>query len=299
MNYTIHQLQIFLKVVHTESITKAAEQLYMTQPAVSIQLRNLQYQFDIPLTEVVGRKLYITDFGKEVAVIAERVLDELEKINYKTMAFKGMLTGKLHISSASTGKYVIPYFLNGFLEKHPEIDLVLDVTNKSLVIESLKKNEIDFALVSVIPENLNVNEEILVENKLYLMSKEPTRNESKPLIYREQGSATRLAMEHYFDHHEGKQRKRLELTSNEAVKQAVISGMGNSIMPLIGMKNELENGEIHILPSLELPITTEWRLIWLAGKNLSPVSEAFLEYVRVNKEDILNQHFHWVLEYLD
>jgi len=297
MNYTIHQLQIFLKVVQTQSITKASEELFMTQPAVSIQLRNLQYQFDIPLTEVVGRKLYITEFGREVAVIAERVIQELESINYKTQAFRGILTGKLHISSASTGKYVLPYFLSGFLDKHAEIDLLLDVTNKSRVIESLKYNEIDFALVSVLPDKLNVEEEVLIENKLYLMGSETVRNEAKPLIYREAGSATRLAMEQYFETHEGEHRKRMELTSNEAVKQAIIAGIGHSIMPLIGVRNELLNEEIHIIPTPELPIQTDWRLIWLAGKKLSPVSQAFLEYIRSEKQNILNKHFDWYLRY--
>jgi DNA-binding transcriptional LysR family regulator len=297
MNYTIHQLQIFLKVVQTKSITKASEELFMTQPAVSIQLRNLQDQFDIPLTQVVGRQLYITEFGKEVAVIAERVVQELENINYKTQAFQGMLTGKLSISSASTGKYVIPYFLSGFLEKHIGIDLVLDVTNKSRVVDSLKNNEIDFAMVSVVPDKLNVEEESLIENKLYFMGSEPSRSETKPLIYREEGSATRMAMEEYFETHEGKQKKRMELTSNEAVKQAVIAGIGHSIMPLIGMRNELLEKQIHILPAAELPIQTDWRLIWLAGKKLSPVSQAFLEYVRAEKQNILNEHFSWYLTF--
>lgn len=297
MNYTVHQLQIFLKVVQTKSITKASEELFMTQPAVSIQLKNLQDQFDIPLTEVIGRQLYVTDFGKEIAVIAESVIQELEKINYKTQAFQGVLTGKLSISAASTGKYVIPYFLSGFLEKNTGIDLVLDVTNKSRVVESLKNNEIDFALVSVIPEKLSIKEEVLIENKLYLVGNSAVRNEGKPLIYREEGSATRQAMEKYFEVHQGKKRKRMELTSNEAVKQAVIAGLGYSIMPLIGIQNELLNGQLFILEQEDLPLQTEWRLIWLQAKKLSPASQAFLDYVQSEKQTILERHFNWYLKY--
>ena len=297
MNYTIHQLQIFLKVLQTRSITKASEELFMTQPAVSIQLKNLQNQFKIPLTEVIGRQLYITDFGIEVAAIAERVMEELENINYKTKAYQGILTGRLSISAASTGKYVIPFFLSGFLEKNSGIDLVLDVTNKSKVIESLKNNQTDFALVSVLPDKLNVEEELLIENKLYLMGNQHTRDENKPLIYREEGSATRTAMEHYFETREGKQRKRMELTSNEAVKQAVIAGLGHSIMPLIGMHNELLSQEIHILPAEGFPIKTDWRLIWLKEKKLSPVSQAYLEFIRTEKINILNKNFKWYLNY--
>lgn len=297
MNYTIHQLQIFLKVVQKESITKASEELFMTQPAVSIQLKNFQEQFDISLYEIIGRKLHITDFGKEIAIIAERVIEELNNINYKTEAYKGMLTGKLKISSASTGKYVIPFFLEEFLSKNAGIDLVLDVTNKSRVIQSLKNNEIDFALVSVLPDALEVEEELLIDNKLYHVSSEPEQNENMPLIYREEGSATRSAMELYYGTHNSKARRRLELTSNEAVKQAVIAGLGNSIMPLIGIKNELLDKQLYILPSDDLPVITKWRLIWLKGKRISPVAQAYLDFIRLRKNEILNDKFKWYQEY--
>lgn len=298
MNYTIHQLQIFLKVVHNQSITRASEELFMTQPAVSIQLKNFQDQFDIPLTEVIGRQLYVTDFGKEVALIAERVMQELSMINYKTQAYHGIMTGKLTVSAASTGKYVIPYFLSGFLEKNTGIDLILDVTNKSKVIESLKNNEMEFALVSTLPEKLKIEEEILVENKLYLVGNQSERNENKPLIYREEGSATRMAMERYFLSAGGKkERKRMELTSNEGVKQAVIAGLGYSIMPLIGIQNELLTKQLHIFDRKGLPIKTDWRLIWLQGKELSPVGQAFLEFIRSEKKKILEKSFGWYLKY--
>jgi len=174
---------------------------------------------------------------------------------------------------------------------------VLDVTNKSKVVKSLKNNETDFALVSVLPDKLNVEGELLIENKLYLMGNQPIREEKKPLIYREEGSATRTAMEQYFETREGKQRKRMELTSNEAVKQAVIAGLGHSIMPLIGMRNELMSQEIYILPAEGFPITTEWRLIWLKEKKLSPVSQAYLEFLRAEKQNILDKNFEWYLNY--
>lgn len=297
MNYTIHQLQVFLKVVEKQSVTKASEELYMTQPAVSIQLKNFQDQFDVPLTEVIGRKLFITDFGRDIAKIARTVIQELEEINYQTLAYQGVMKGKLNISSASTGKYVIPFFLSGFLEKNTGVDLILDVTNKSKVIKSLKNNETDFAFVSVVPDNLDVEEEILLENKLYLFGNQNKRDETKPMIYREAGSATRLAMEQYFSSFQVGERKQMELTSNEAVKQAVIAGLGYSIMPLIGNKNELLNKQIHILKTKGLPIKTEWRLIWLKNKKLSPVSKAFLEYIKSEKQHILENNFEWYLRH--
>jgi len=110
MNYTLNQLQIFLKIVQLQSVTKASEELHLTQPAVSIQLKNFQDQFEIPLTEVVGRKIYITDFGKEIAVAAENIINQVHAINHKMLSYKGQLTGRLKISVVSTGKYVMPYF---------------------------------------------------------------------------------------------------------------------------------------------------------------------------------------------
>ena len=304
MNYTLHQLQIFAKVVQLKSITKASEELYMTQPAVSIQLKNFQNQFEIPLTEIVGRQLYVTDFGMEVYKMSEKVINEVYAINYKTMAFKGHLTGRLILSIVSTGIYVMPYFLSEFIKKNEGVDLIMDVTNKSRVINSLQNNEVDFALVSVLPKGLKVNDEILLENELYVIGNRNEKNITKPitkseiiempLIFREEGSGTRFVMEQYFKKHNIHVRKKMELTSNEAVKQAVIAGLGNSVMPLIGIRNELSNGDLKIIPAVGFPIKSKWHLIWLKEKKLSPVAEAYVKYIRKNKDKVLNEHFSWI-----
>lgn len=293
MNYTINQLNIYLKVVETKSITKAAEELYMTQPAVSIQLKNFQDQFPFPLTEVVGRRLYITEFGQEVAAQVERIGEEMNQLKFKTREYAGQLSGRLKISSASTGKYVIPYFLGDFLNKNHSVDLLLDVTNKSRVVESLKNNEIDFALVSILPDDVEVEEEILLENKLYLIGNGSASDAIETLIYREKGSATRYEMESYFKDLKGQKRKKIELTSNEAVKQAVLAGLGSSILPLIGIKNELLNKDLKIIEREGLPLETKWRLIWLKNKKFSAVSKAYLDFLRAEKELILEKHFGW------
>jgi DNA-binding transcriptional LysR family regulator len=297
MNYTINQLRIFSKVVETKSITRASEELYMTQPAVSIQLKNFQNQFKVPLTELVGRTIHITDFGMEIAGMSKLILEDLDALQYKTRDYEGKVTGRLKISCASTGKYVIPYFLSDFLEMHKGIDLLLDVTNKTKVLESLKNNEIDFAIVSVLPNDLEVNQELLLENKLYLVGTKENSTKKKTLIFREEGSATRQEMEKYFQEGHGNKRKKLELTSNEAVKQAVIAGLGHSILPLIGIKNELLNGSLQIIERKGLPLKTDWRIIWLKGKKLSPLSLAYLDFIKSERQRILKKHFSWYSEY--
>jgi DNA-binding transcriptional LysR family regulator len=303
MNYTLHQLQVFLKITQTQSVTKAAEELCLTQPAVSIQLKNLQDQFEIPLTEVVGRKLFITDFGKEIALAAENILNEVYAINYKTMAHKGKLTGRLKISVVSTGKYVMPHFLSAFIAQNEGIELMMDVTNRAKVIESLDKNEVDFSLVSVLPDNLKVENIELLENKLFLVANTKSKFTKKiydksifedlPLIYREQGSGTRLVMERFIEENKLPVRKKMELTSNEAVKQAVIAGLGCSIMPVIGIKNELLHGDLQIIPVKGFPITSVWNLVWMKNKNFSPVAASFLKYINEQKEVIIHEKFDW------
>lgn len=307
MNYTLNQLHIFLKIVQTKSVTKASQELHLTQPAVSIQLKNFQDQFEIPLTELVGRKIYITDFGLEIAAAAENIINQVNAINYKTLAYKGQLTGRLKISIVSTGKYVMPYFLADFIEQHPGIELIMDVTNKTKVINSLENNEVDFALVSILPKTLNIEKLDLLQNKLYLVGGAKTKFEKAasieemfkglPLIFREMGSGTRQTMESFIDRNNLSVLKKMELTSNEAVKQALLAGFGYSIMPLIGLKNELNNNELQIIPLKGLPITTTWSLIWLKGKKHAPVSIAFLEYLKKEKAQIIQDKFSWYEQY--
>jgi DNA-binding transcriptional LysR family regulator len=301
MNYTLHQLQVFVKVVQTLSVTKASEELFMTQPAVSIQLKNFQDQFEIPLTEVIGRRLHVTDFGHEIYIMAERILNEVYAINYKTNQYKGLLSGRLKVGVVSTGKYVMPFLLSKFINHNDGIDLVMDVTNKSRVIESLAKGEIEFALVSVLPDKLDIEEEVIMDNELqFIANKDFKYNNAKftkedlekqALLYREEGSATRKIMEDFFQKKNLRIRKKIELTTNEAVKQAVLAGLGISIMPVIGIRSDLQAGRLKILPSAGMPIKTKWRLIWLKNKQLSPVALAYLTYLRDHKSDIIKKYF--------
>jgi DNA-binding transcriptional LysR family regulator len=300
MNYTISQLKIFLKVVKHGSVTKAADELHLTQPAVSIQLKNFQKNFTNSLTEIINKKLFVTDFGKEIALAAENIIAELEMINYKSIGYNNVLSGKLKISIISTGKYIMPFFLTDFLQQHSNIDLELDVTNKAKVVNSLEKNEIDFALVSILPENLQIKKVDLMENKLMLVGNKKTAQFLKqqkinldtiPLIYREIGSGTRQTMEQFIQKNKLQAKKKITLTSNEAVKQAIIAGMGVSIMPIIGIKNELASGKLEVIPIKGMPITTTWSLIWLKEKKLSAIAQAYIDFLKLHKESISEVHF--------
>jgi DNA-binding transcriptional LysR family regulator len=307
MNYTLHQLEVFLKIAEFQSVTKASEALYLTQPAVSIQLKKFQEQFKIPLFEVVGRRIYITEFGEDIALAARNIIEEVQAINYKALSFEGELAGKLRIAIVSTAKYVMPFFISDFINENRGVDLVMDVTNKASVIQSLENNEVDFAMVSTIPKKLKLNRIELMENKLYMVGGKQYKHKGTylskddfqklPLIYREQGSATRLAMEKFIDSRKISTYKTMELTSNEALKQAVISGLGYSIMPLIGLKNEISLGELQIIPVKGLPMVTNWNLIWLSSKKMSNVAKGLIEHIHANKGEIIKTHFDWLKKY--
>jgi DNA-binding transcriptional LysR family regulator len=307
MNYTLNQLLVFTHIARHGSITKAAEELHLTQPAVSIQLKNFQQQFDIPLTELIGRKIYVTDFGREIVQAAEKIIGEMEHIQFRSKLHKGILAGKIRISVVSTGKYIMPFFLAEFLRQHPNVELQMDVTNKTKVIENLERNEVDFSLVSVLPDHLKLECMPLINNKLVLVGKKNgLKNEklslsifnSLPLIFREAGSGTRHTVEAFFLKHNIKHVKSMELTSNEAVKQAVIAGLGYSILPLIGIKNELLLEQLEIIDIPKLKLESEWNLVWLKAKSLSPQAKALLLYIEGNKKHLSKEHFGWIDEML-
>lgn len=297
MNYTLNQLKIFVKIFETKSVTKTAEALFLTQPAVSIQLKNFQDQFDVSLYEIINKRLFITEFGEEIYNEAKAIIEQGEVIKQKTLAYSGHLTGTIKISIVSTGKYVIPFFLSDFIKKYPGIDLKIDVTNKQSVIKNLEENSVDFSLVSVIPTHLKLNKIELMNNELYLVSNKNVKSKGKelfkkhPVVYREEGSATRHIMETYLNANKIIPIKKYELTSNEAVKQSVLADLGVSIMPLIGIKNEIKNGLMKTIPVKGLPIITKWNIVWLKDKKITPASMALISYINENKSEIINKHF--------
>jgi len=301
MKYTLNQLRVFKKIVETGSITRAAEAMNLTQPAVSIQLRNLQREFDVPLTETINKKLYITAFGREVAQEAESLLQAADALGRISGKEGGQLRGKLRISVVSTGKYVIPYFLSEFLRQQPGVELALDVSNKMGVLRDLQTNAVDMSLLSTSPKSMELESLILLKNELVLVGSNDlqlpkTRNNydllrTLTLIFREDGSATHAAMQDFLDRNDLVVQRKLQLTSNEAVKQAVIAGLGVSILPMIGIRNELANGQLKIIPIKGLPLKTTWRLVWHRDKKHTPVAAAFLEHVHERKTEILERWF--------
>jgi DNA-binding transcriptional LysR family regulator len=306
MHFTLQQLIIFHQLVQSKSVTHTAEVLHLTQPAVSIQLKNMQKLFDQKLFETIGKKIYITPFGEDIYLRIRNLIQEAENIQQLTKTNHGVLQGQLKIAVVSTGKYVMPFFISDFLKSNPLVELQMDVSNKQQVMDRLKKNEVDFALISILPEKTHLKKIDLIDNKLFMVGIKQHKSSKKelvktlgqctPLIYREPGSGTRQIMERFIERKKIQPIKPIELTSNEAIKQAILSGMGYSIMPLIGLKNEILDGQLEIIKTPGLPIKTTWQLVWLAEKKNSHLAQSYLEYLKSNKEKLLKQHFEWYLQ---
>lgn len=298
MKYTLRQLEVYHAIANCLSFTKAAQVLHLSQPAVSLQFKTFSDQFDHPLIQYQGKKFVLTDLGKDVCQKCERILGEIRLLEKLDRPEEDNISGTLHISSVSTGKYVAPFLLKTFLDDHPLIDIKLDVTNKRAVTSSLEGNTIDFALLSVMPSNIALETEALMDNELVLVSNAKNAQIINKrgftdflFLLREEGSATRQAMEKFMRELELIPRKNMSLTSNEAVKQSVIAGLGISVMPIIGIRNELNNGSLQIIPTNGLPITTTWRLAWLKDKQFSHAAKAFLQHIQTHKLDIIEKSF--------
>lgn len=298
MQYTLRQLEVFCAIARTQSFTKASEILNLSQPAVSLQFKAFSEQFDFNLFTAQGRRFTLTDFGQLIYSEATHILNSVEKLSHLNAIAKGQLSGTLRVSVVSTGKYIMPYLLSGFLSQHPKVDLQMDVTNRQQVVQSLLDNTVDFSLMNLIPDRMTLEHHTLMDNTLELVCSAEYRQtfdsvqfSENRFVFREHGSATRSAMEQYLKKRKAVPTRQLELASNEAVKQSLLAGLGVSILPRIGMLDELQKGKLVTLKAPDLPITSKWHLVWRNSAALSPLALAFLEHLKTHQQDLIAKYF--------
>ncbi|HKI47014.1 MAG TPA: LysR family transcriptional regulator [Balneolales bacterium] len=298
MNFTLHQLYVFGMVAKKRSITKASKELHMTQPAVSIQIKQLQDAVDLPIIEVVGRKLYLTEAGEYLYQTFQNVDRELESFDAAVSQLKGGLKGRLTISAASTAKYFLPYLLGEFKRRYPKVDILLKVTNRDEVLHHLAKNEYDLSILTQIPDDESIEAVPFLENPLVMCAPPQHRLVGKkniairdlknePFIYRELGSGTRMVMEAYLKKHDIRIKPSMELGTNEAVKQAIMAGIGISLISRLSLQNDLPNNRIAILDLQHFPIMTHWHAIFKKEKKQIPVTSNFLSFL---EEENINKY---------
>lgn len=289
IHFTLRQLRVFDAVSRHLSYSRAAEELHLTQPAVSMQIKQLEDGAGLPLFEQLGKKIYLTEAGKEFQHYCSNILQQLNEAESMLADFKGM-SGKLDIYVVSTASYFAPQLLAEFCRRHPQARVSLNVANRELLLQRLANNEMDMAIMGRPPEGLDLDATPFMENRLAIIAPvdHPLAHErnipmsrlsEETFLVREQGSGTRIAMERFFADQGIKLTTGTEMSTNEAIKQAVQAGMGLGILSLHTVSLELETGRLTVLDVQNFPILRNWYVIHRKGKRLSTVAQAFKEFL--------------------
>lgn len=288
---TLHQLKVFEATARHGSFTRAAEELFLTQPTVSMQVKQLTKAIGLPLFEQVGKRLYLTDAGRELFSTCKEIFDKLEQLEMKVADFKGMKQGHLRLAVITTAKYFMPRLLGPFCQLYPGIDVSLTVTNHERVIDRLANNQDDLYVMSQLPDHLEITTHPFLDNPLVVVAPDThplahqhniplKRVAEEPFIMREPGSGTRRAIQTMLDRDGLSVKVRLELGSNEAIKQAIAGGLGISVLSRHTLGPEGSNDGLTVLDVEGFPIERQWYAVSLGGKQLSVVASTFLDYLK-------------------
>jgi DNA-binding transcriptional LysR family regulator len=289
-NATLRQLRVFGAVARNLSFTAAAKELHLTQPAVSMQVKELESSCGVPLFERVGRAIHLTEAGAELAACATGVAEQLRLAEERLEALRGLKKGQLRLGAVSTAKYFAPALLAAFRRAHPDVTLQFAVGNREEMIARLGANEADLVIMGRPPRELETVAEAFAVNPLVVVAAPDhplARRRRIPLkrlaeetfLIRERGSGTRAAMERVFRDRRVPYRTGMEVPSNETIKQAVIAGMGIAFLSAHTMALELRTGRLVVLEVAGLPVVRQWFVIHLKAKRLAPVAAAFRQFL--------------------
>lgn len=291
LRLTLHQLKVFETVARLSGFNRAADVLHLAQPTVSMQVKQLADTVGMPLFEQMGKKIYLTEAGGVVQTGAREVFAALERLEMQLAKLKGLEQGRLKVAVVTTAKYFIPRLLGPFMRQYPGIDISLDVGNRSEIVARLARNDDDLYIMGMPPPGIEIERHAFVENPIVAIAAHDhplarkrsislARLAEEPFLLREAGSGTRMATERFLKQHGVKLKVRMELGSNEAIKQAVAGGLGLSILSLHALTSELARGELALLQVKELPILRSWYIVNRAGKQLSIVAQTFFDYLK-------------------
>lgn len=293
MHFTVRQMNVLLAVAEYGNLTSAAKACHITQPTVSMQLKTMAEQVGLPLYEVIGKQVFLTSAGEAVAKSARLIRDELQFLEQSIHALKGHTQGSLRVALVSTAKYFVPRMLGSFFKKYPEIDISFEVLNRDGVVNRLKENADDLYIMSMPPEDLELECFAFMENPLSVIAprKHPLAQcqsivlsdlKHEQFILRESGSGTRLACNAFFAKKRFVPKVRLELGSNEAIKQAVAGGLGLSVLSEHALVGRGGKEGLAVLAIDDCPILSNWWIIYPKGKRLSPIAQVFLQHLKKN-----------------
>ncbi len=297
MHLTLRQLNIFYAVASQLSYTRASEILHLTQPAVSMQVRQLEENIGLPLFEQLGKSLFLTPAGEELVGYCERINHIVNDAENTFNSMKSLSCGKLKITVASTANYFAASLLSAFSHQHKNVQLSLNVTNRDNLLKDLKSNHCDLAIMGKPPLELDVESTVLMENPLVVIAppNHPLSNQKtiplttltqESIVVREKGSGTRSAIERFFDLHGISLNVAAEMSASEAIKQAVAAGLSLGIVSLHTIQLELEANKLVILDVENMPIIRHWYLVHHREKRLSPIALAFQKFLLNQVQDM-------------
>ena len=297
---TLHQLQILESIARHGSFTRAAEELELTQPTISQQIKRLTQTIGMPLFEQLGKQIYLTAAGKEVIAASAVISAQFSQLETILDALKGLKQGRINLVASTTAKYFVPRLLGTFRRKHPEIELSLHITNQEGVLARLAKNQDDLYFTGRPPSDLDIELRPIMDNPLVVVapSDHPLARErnislkqlaKEPFIFREAGSGTRLVIEQFLAENRVAVEMIIELSSNEAIKQAIAGGLGISVLSQHALDLENQNGLLTILNVEGFPIQRHWYVIYPNGKQLSVAAQTFLDFTIAEGKEIIDR----------
>lgn len=283
---TLHQLRIFLAVARHCSFARAAEELHLSPPTLSLQVKQLAETVGQPLFEQLGKKIFLTAAGRTLADACADIEGRMERLSQDLAALQGVEKGSLKLAILTTVKYTVPKLLGGFCAAHPGIEVAMVVGNRENLLQRLAQNQDDLYIMGQPPEHMEVVSEAFANNPLVLVAPpshplvgqtgvSPLRLKNEPFILREPGSGTRLTAERFFAGHGITLKNRLEVGSNEAIKQTVAGGLGLAVLSATTVVSELALGELVMLDVVGFPLIRRWHVVYPKGKKLSAAAVAF------------------------
>lgn len=302
LNFTLRQLQVFEKVASHLNYSRAAKELFLSQPAVSMQIKQLEGHIGLPLFEQMGKKVFLTEAGRELYNYSRSIAQQLAEMEAVFKEMKGLEHGTLTLSVVNTANYFTPQLLARFCQLHPNINIILQVANRDAVLKQLSENSTDLAIMGQPPEKLDIISESFLENPLVVIAS-PSHPLAKlkrvnfhqlakePFLSREQGSGTRSAMERIFAEHHIQPRISMEMETNEAIKQAVQAGMGLGILSMHSIELELETKRLAMLNVEHFPLIRHWFVAHRSNKRLSTAALSFKHFLLNNAEKIMQINY--------
>ena len=297
MHITIHQLRILSAIVRYKNFTRAAEKLHISQPAVSMQMKQLEEMLGEPVLEHVNKRLHLTLTGQTIVDAARDILNRLERLENELQELKGEITGQLDIAVVTSAKHFLPHYLGEFMRQHPKIKPRLTVTNRATVLEAISENRHDLYIMGQVPAGLDIEATPFLDNIIEVIAA-PDHPLSKkknvslkmlaeePFLVREQGSGTRVAVDRLFSKSGLSIKPFMELGSSGAIKNAVIAGLGIAVLSRHSLEYELKSKAIQILDVENFPLRRRWYAAYPGGKRLSFSARTFLEFLMNSTKEV-------------